>query len=40
LDVFAAVQDALALDLLTVDDFEVGTFVRWDLSCPGGLGCS
>jgi len=40
LDVLAAVQDALALDLLTVDDFEPGSFVRWDLVCPGSPGCS
>ena len=40
LDVLAAVEDALALDLLTVDDFELGTLLRWDLACPGGPGCS
>jgi subtilisin family serine protease len=40
IDVLAAVEAALALDLLTVDDFEVGTFARWDGACPGGVGCS
>ena len=39
LDVLGAVQDALALDLLTIDDFETNSFVRWDLACPGGVGC-
>jgi subtilisin family serine protease len=34
LDVLAAVQAALALDLLTVDDFELGTFCRWDALDP------
>jgi len=39
LDVLAAVQAALALDLLTVDDFELGTFCRWDELDPAAPLC-
>lgn len=39
LDVEAAVQAALALDLLTVDDFELGTFCRWDSLVPAAPVC-
>lgn len=39
LDALAAVEAALALDLLTVDDFELGTLCRWDASEPPGPAC-
>jgi len=39
LDALAAVQAALALDLLTVDDFELGTLCRWDAAEPPGPAC-
>lgn len=39
LDALAAVQAALALDLLTVDDYELGTLCRWDAAEPPGPAC-